>query len=203
MKFHRCYPRLLAILLALVLAWPLLAHADPEADYQEGFKAYRERSDIVGAIPPLRRAADAGHVEAQLLLGFILDWSEENVEAVRYYRMAADSGEPRGQMELARMYLSGEGVDKDPMVAREWIEKAEAQAYAPATVQIAYAHLNGAMGYPKDYAQARALFQQALDSGYEQARSGLAAVDRAEAADKAAAERAAASGAEPVKPAGQ
>ena len=71
------------------------------------------------------------------------------------------------------------------------------------TGKIAYAHLNGAMGYPKDFGQARALFQQALDSGHEQARSGLAAVDRAEAAEKAAAERAAASGAEPVKPAGQ
>ncbi len=203
MKIHRFLTRLGAPLLALTLAWPLAVHADPEADYQEGFKAYRERSDIVGAMPPLRRAADAGHVEAQLLLGFILDWSEENAEAVRYYRMAAESGEPRGQMELARMYLSGEGVDKDPAVAREWIEKARAQGHAPATVQIAYAHINGAMGYPKDYAQARALFQQALDAGHEQARSGLAAVERAEAADKAEAERAAAAEATQAKPAGQ
>ncbi len=203
MENQRHRIRFPGVLLALVLAWPVAALADPEADYQEGFKAYRERSDIVGAMPPLRRAADAGHVEAQLLLGFILDWSEENEDAVRYYRMAAETGEPRGQMELARMYLSGEGVDKDPMMAREWVEKAQAQGHHPATVQVAYAHLNGAMGYPKDYAQARALFQQALDAGHEQARSGLAAVDRAEAAEKAAAERAAAAEAQQAKPAAQ
>ncbi len=203
MMIDRHRNRLPRALLALLLAWPLTAFADPEADYQEGFKAYRERSDIVGAMPPLRRAADAGHLEAQLLLGFILDWSEENAEAVRYYRMAADSGAPRGQMELARMYLSGEGVDKDPALAREWIEKAQAQGHAPATATIAYAHLNGAMGYPQDYARARALFQQALDAGHEPARSGLSEVDRAEAAAKAAAERANAAGAGQAKPAGQ
>ena len=179
-----------AALLAVLLALPLAAIADPEEDYQEGFAAYRERSDIVGAIPPLTRAADGGHIEAQLLLGYILDWSEENEASVHYYRMAADAGDPRGQMELARMYLSGEGVDKDSAMARTLIEKAREQGYVPATIQIAYAHISGTMGYPKDYAQARSLFQQALDQGHEQAKSGLAAVDRAEAAENAAAERA-------------
>jgi TPR repeat protein len=176
-------------MLALLLL-PLAVIAGPEEDYQEGFAAYRERSDIVGAIPPLTRAADGGHIEAQLLLGYILDWSEENEASVRYYQMAADAGDPRGQMELARMYLSGEGVDKDPATARTLIEEARDQGYVPATIQIAYAHVSGTMGYPKDYAQARALFQQALDQGHAQAKSGLAAVDRAEAAERAAAEKA-------------
>ena len=116
---------------------------------------------------------------------------------------AARSGSALAMHRLSRMYRDGEGVDKDPTMAREWIEKAQAQGHHPATVQVAYAHLNGAMGYPKDYAQARALFQQALDAGHEQARSGLAAVDRAEAAEKAAAERAAAAEAQQAKPAAQ
>lgn len=200
MERFRIPGRSAVVLLSLCLAWPLSAVADPEADYQQGLQAYRERSDIVGAMPPLRRAADAGHVEAQLLFGFILDWSEENAEAVRYYRMAAESGEPRGQLELARMYLSGEGVDKDPAAAREWIEKARALGHAPAIMQVGYAHLDGAMGYPRDYAQARALFQQALDQGHDQAKSALATVDRLEAAEKKAAEQAAA-GEPPAKPA--
>jgi len=192
MEKKRSHRLVVTTVLAVALMQPLTASAGPEEDYQEGFAAYRERNDIVGAIQPLTRAADAGHIEAQLLIGYILDWSEENEASVRYYRMAAEAGDPRGQMELARMYLSGEGVDKDPATARSWVEKARDQDYIPATIQIAYAHLSGAMDYPKDYAQARALFQQALDQGYEQARSGLAAVDRVEAAERAAAEKAAA-----------
>ncbi|MDX1594501.1 MAG: tetratricopeptide repeat protein [Gammaproteobacteria bacterium] len=174
------------LLWALALAWPLQGLADPESDYREGLEAYRDRNDIVGAMAPLRRAADAGHVEAQLLLGFILDWSEENEAAVSYYRMAAETGEPRGQMELARMYLTGEGVDKDPALAREWIEKARAQDHAPAKMQIGYAHLNGAMGYAKDRDKARELFREALAQGHPQAEAGLEAVARSEAAARAA-----------------
>ena len=191
------------VLAAVLLALPALAVAGPEEDYQEGFAAYRERGDIVGAMPPLRRAADAGHVEAQLLLGFILDWSEENEEAVRYYRMAADSGEPRGQMELARMYLSGEGVERDEATALSWIEQARDQGHAPALTQLGYAHLNGTLGFARDRGQARTLFQQALDAGDSQAQSGLAAVDAAEAAEKAAAARAAAAEEGKPKPAAQ
>jgi TPR repeat protein len=186
----------ISAVLALALALPLAASAGPDEDYQAGFDAYRKRGDIVGAIPPLRRAAAAGHVEAQLLLGYILDWSEQNEEAVRIYRQAAEAGDPRGQLELGRMYLSGEGVEQDPMAARNWFEMANAQGHVPATIQIAYAYLNGAMGYPQDYAQARVLFQQALDAGFEQAQSGLDALDRAEAAARAAADRAAAAKAE-------
>lgn len=188
--------------LALALAQPALTRAGPDEDYQEGLTAYRERGDIVGAMPPLRRAAEAGHVEAQLLLGYILDWSEENAEAVRIYRLAAEAGDPRGQMELARMYLSGEGVARDPTAARGWIEMARDQGHLPATVQIAYAHMNGAMGYPRDYARARTLFQAASAAGSDQAKSGLAALDRAEAAERAAAERTAADKAasQPGKP---
>jgi len=178
--------------LALALALPLAASAGPDEDYQAGFDAYRKRGDIVGAMPPLRRAAAAGHIEAQLLLGYILDWSEENEEAVRIYRQAAAAGDPRGQLELGRMYLAGEGVERDPMEARNWFEMAQAQGHIPATIQIAYAYLNGTMGYAQDYGQARVLFRQALDAGFQQAQSGLEAIDRAEAAARAAADRAAA-----------
>jgi TPR repeat protein len=182
--------------LAFALALPLAASAGPDEDYQAGFDAYRKRGDIVGAMPPLRRAAAAGHIEAQLLLGYILDWSEENEEAVRIYRLAAEAGDPRGQLELGRMYLAGEGVERDPMAARNWFEMANAQGHVPATIQIAYAYLNGAMGYPQDYAQARVLFRQALDAGFKQAQTGLDALERAEAAARAAADRAAAAKAE-------
>ncbi|HEY5791069.1 MAG TPA: tetratricopeptide repeat protein, partial [Gammaproteobacteria bacterium] len=150
----RTRTRVAGLGLALLLATVASVQAGPQEDFETGAASYRN-GDIVGAMPPLRRAADAGHVEAQLQFGFILDWSEENAEAVRYYRMAADSGDPRGQLELARMYLSGEGVEPDPEVARGWIEKAAAQRHAPALTQLGHGYLDGGLGLAADEAQAR------------------------------------------------
>ena len=172
---------------ALLLGWLATAQAGPQEDYDAGFAAYRS-GDIVGAMPLLKRAADAGHVDAQLQYGFILDWSEENVDAVHYYRMAAESGDPRGELELARMYLSGEGVERDPAAARALIEKAAARDYPPAIVQLGYGYMNGTLDVAVDEAEARRQFERAEALGYEQGASGLAELERRAAARAAQAE---------------
>lgn len=179
----------IAILLSTLLTMSTAATAGAEEDYQQGATAYQKHGDMVGAISPLTRAADAGHIEAQLLLGYILDWSEENQRSVHYYRMAADAGDPRGQLALAHMYTIGEGVDKDPAMARNLIEKARDLGHAPALTRLGFAHLNGTLGFERDLKQARMLFQQALDTGDKKAEEGLAAVDKAEAEQQAKAQQ--------------
>jgi len=165
------------LLLAIALGLSTGAFAGPQEDYDAGYQAYRS-GDIVSSMPLLRSAADAGHVDAQLQYGYILDWSEENEEALRYYRMAADSGDPRGELELGRMYLNGEGVESNPAVAREWIERAAGRDHGPAVTQLAYGYLNGGLGLEIDEAEARRLFQRSVELGQQQAERGLAELER-------------------------
>jgi TPR repeat protein len=49
------------------------------------------------------------------------------VEAVRWYRLAADQGEAWAQYSLGRMYEDGRGVRRDRVEAVRWYRLAAAQ----------------------------------------------------------------------------
>ncbi|MDH4094849.1 MAG: sel1 repeat family protein [Betaproteobacteria bacterium] len=126
-----------AVLLAATLA---RAQAAPEDDYRRGEEAYR-RGDVVVAMAALRGAAEAGHAPSQVLLGSILDQAEYDVEALSWYRKAAQQGDAAGAYGVGTMYLSGEGVRKDPAEAYAWFLRAAAKQHAPAVIAIASAYL--------------------------------------------------------------
>lgn len=121
------------------------AHAAADDDYRNGLQAYRT-GDVVGSMPPLRRAADAGHAAAQALLADILDASDFNEEAVEYYRKSASQNHPNGQFGLGSMYAAGEGVKRDPEEARRWITRAAEQGHEQAINVVAHAYMGGALG---------------------------------------------------------
>ena len=83
--------------------------AGPQDDYSAGRKAYLA-GDVRRAMPPLKRAADAGHAPAQSLYAYILDKAEYNEEAAQYFRRAAEQGDADGQYGLGILYAAGEGV---------------------------------------------------------------------------------------------
>jgi TPR repeat protein len=148
------------------------AQADPEADYRLGFKAYQE-DDLVVAMSSLERAAEAGHPQAQALLGYIFDKAEDNAAAVRYYRMAADQGNAEGAYWLAALYANGEGVPKDYSEAFRWFLVAAEAGYGPAIDVVSNAYLNGELGQTRDRAKAKQWLQRGADSGYEPAKTKL------------------------------
>ncbi|HXE38498.1 MAG TPA: tetratricopeptide repeat protein [Azonexus sp.] len=123
-----------------------LVVAGPNEDYAAGFKSYQE-NDIVGAMTPLRAAANAGHAKAQVLLAEILDRSEFDEDAVALYRKAAEQGDSDGMFGLGAMTASGEGVKKkDPIEGRKWIEKAAELGHKQAISVMAQAYLKGELG---------------------------------------------------------
>jgi hypothetical protein len=129
------------ILLALAIgcqgAW-----AGAPDDYAAGLKAY-DAGDLVGAMPLLRRAADAGHAPAQALLAYVYDYSEFDEDAVTYYRKAADQGHADGQFGLGSMLSVGKGAKKDLVEARRLITLAAEQGHKPAINVLALAYLSG------------------------------------------------------------
>lgn len=144
----------LPIAAALLLAGAALAA--PQDDFEAGRKAYM-LGDFVGAMPILKRAADAGHADAQSLYAYILDKAEYNEDAAKYFRQAAEQGNADGQYGLGVLYADGEGVARDPAAAREWLQRAGAQGHSLAILALSQAVLGGNLGFKRDQADAAAL----------------------------------------------
>lgn len=153
-----------------------LAFADPEEDYQKGLKSF-QTGDIVGAMNPLRSAANAGDARAQALLAEILDRSEFDEEALTLYRKSAEQGNPDGMFGLGTMLLSGEGSKKkEPLLGREWIQKAAEHGHKQAINVIAQAYLKAELGLQEADRDTQAAFQwvkQAAENDYLPALDAL------------------------------
>ncbi len=52
---------------------------------------------------------------------------EDDAEAVRWYRLAADQGHALGQLNLGSMYALGDGVPQDDVLAYMWLNLSAAQ----------------------------------------------------------------------------
>lgn len=142
----------------LVVLWGLItpwAVAGPEQDTELAEKEFA-RGDLVLSMELWRKAAQLGYAPAQARLGDILDKAEEDVEAVDWYRKAADQGNAAGEHGLGQMYLKGEGIKKDFEQARVYILRAAEKGYLAAMVLVMEAYRTGGLGLAVDKAQADA-----------------------------------------------
>lgn len=130
------------LLSLLVLATPLSLWAGTDDDFAAGMLSYR-RADFATAIPTLRRAADAGHAQAQAVLASILDAADQDEEAVAYYRKSAAAGNLDGIFGLGTMLAAGEGVAKDVAEAKKLYLRAAEGGHKFAIAALAEAFIRG------------------------------------------------------------
>lgn len=74
-----------------------------------------------------RKAAEAGHTQAMVRLGMLLDRpapEDDPAEAVLWFRRAAELGNASGMISLGFAYREGRGVSQDPSEAVRWFIKA-------------------------------------------------------------------------------
>ena len=83
-----------------------------------------------------RKAANAGHCEAQFDCGVISDFLQHYEQAAKWYRMAAEQGKPEAQYSLGTLYEIGEGVEEDFEEAEKWYSKAAEQGYKKAIKEL-------------------------------------------------------------------
>lgn len=162
------------LLLVAGLALGAGAFGAAEDDMKAARDAYRV-GDVRTAISILRKSADGGHAPSQALLGEILDLAEQNEEAVRYLRLAADQGLPEGVYRLAAMQASGEGTPRDMNAARQGMVKAAEAGHPQAIQTVALAYIKGGLALSEaDRASPEALawIQKAA------AQDSLPAIDR-------------------------
>lgn len=136
-------------LIVLSLFCAGVALAGPDEDFAAGMISYK-RSDFTGAVPLLRKAADAGHSQAQVVLASILDAADSDEEAVAYYRKAAAAGNLDGIFGLGAMLAVGEGVKQDVPEARALITRAAEAGHRDAIGGLAQAYIQGGLGIPDD-----------------------------------------------------
>jgi TPR repeat protein len=91
--------------------------------------------------------AKGGDVEAQFNLGRIYDVGEiapdSDVDAVKWYSMAAEQGFADAQFYLGLKYNHGEGVPESFTKAVDWYKKAASNGNASAQLNLGYMFYNG------------------------------------------------------------
>lgn len=116
-----------------------------------------------------RRAAAQGHAGAQRQIGnahargaagLAQSWSE----AARWYRMAAENGDPLAAFNIARLLERGRGVDRDAAEAVRWYRTAAEAGLAKAMTNLGILLYRGD-GAPQDIGEALRLFLEAAAKG--------------------------------------
>jgi TPR repeat protein len=124
-----------------------------------GIQTSAQQSEIERKqLASIRAKAEKGDAESQLELASVFylgkfGVSEDNVEAVKWCRKAADQGFADAQYRLGNFYFKGEGVAKDGVVANEWFRKSAEQNYAAGQYMLGLAFAQGDDAR-KDYVEA-------------------------------------------------
>lgn len=125
------------------LAFPS-AWAGVDEDMSRAETLYDEHS-LVDAIKIFRELAGQNYIPAQIRLGEILDYTEEDEEAVGWYITAAAQGDSAGASYLGGMYLAGEGIVKDEAQAFYWVKYAAEKGDMNAITTLASAYRKGSI----------------------------------------------------------
>ena len=140
---------------------------DPQAmlgDFLNGYEAFQQ-GDFPSAIRMLRPLAEQGFATLQFLMGVMFSVTNQDVEAVKWYTLAADQKHARAQNNLGSMYEDGRGVPSPSITkALELYGKAARQGLAEAQTNLGTIFATGALG-PKAYVEAHAWFSVAAAQG--------------------------------------
>ena len=97
---------------------------------------------------------------------------KDYVEAVRWFRKAAEQGHTRAQYMLGTCYFRGEGVTRDFTEAVKWYRKAAEKGNAEAQWGLGMCY-EGGYGVTKDYAEAEKWYRKAARQGHDGAKFDL------------------------------
>lgn len=115
---------------------------DPEKLVAQAEKAL-DHEDLDVAIKLYHQAAELNYTPAQVSAGEFAESGGFSEEAVGWFLMAATQGDAAGQYDLARMYASGIGIEKDDAKALYWFRRSAAKNFLPSVKIMAGAYHTG------------------------------------------------------------
>ncbi|KAI9008299.1 hypothetical protein BC832DRAFT_418551 [Gaertneriomyces semiglobifer] len=130
------------------------------------------------------RAARYGSINAQNVIGIFYeqgiagtdengDLSQNPTRAADHYRIAAESGHPHAQYNLARCHHDGFGVLKSNILALEWFQRAALQGHALSQFSMAIC-LERGIGTIQDVEKAKEQYWRAAENEIAEAAKRLA-----------------------------
>jgi TPR repeat protein len=90
----------------------------------------------------------------------------DDIEAVKWWRAAAEQGDAFAQYNLGLAYANAQGVAKNVADAAKWYRLAADQGHGPAQVNLGLLYQNG-YGLPQDHVRAYMWFNLAASKGYK------------------------------------
>ena len=166
--------------IALALLTTLYAPAAaPDFHFSLGNDAYQaENYDV--AFREWKPLAEIGIAEAQFNIGLMhyhgQGVPQDFVEAVKWYRLAADQEFLAARNYLGKMHFSGQGTPQGYLEAVKWYRLAAEQNNSNAQLNLGIIYEYG-LGLPQNNTMAHTWYQMAANNGYKQAFEYMA--DRA------------------------
>jgi TPR repeat protein len=161
----------------------VLAPASPDAEAWLG-AVLLDLGKNSEALKSLQHAADAGSSEGQHQLALVFaegraGTPRNDQRAAQLFEQAANSGHPRAQLDLGILYLRGQGVARDLVQARAWLEKAAAHEAPYALYALGRAMEESEGPALADPVRAADLYRRSAEMGHPLAalRYGLALLD--------------------------
>ena len=126
--------------------------------------------------PTLLERAELGDLQAQVKLGIAYTIgdgvTEDDAEAVKWWRKAAEQGDAGAQFMLGSAYENGRGVAKDEVEAFKWYAKSAEKGVPDAQYNLGDAYAYGE-GVAEDRAEAVKWWRKAAEQGLEHAQYSL------------------------------
>ncbi len=128
------------------------------------------------AIVELRQMAEAGDAKSQVQLGLAYVTGDgighDDLQAMKWFRKAADQDNPLGERYLAEMYFKGRGVPADNAEAAKWLRLAAEQDDAQSEHNLAVMYMQ-ALGVPKNLKEAAKWMSRSAEQGLAAGELGL------------------------------
>jgi uncharacterized protein len=166
-----------ALLLVAFALFSVCASAESWKLRMQADLAY-QRGDFKTALQKYTKLAKekGGSAHAECQLGIMFErgegMSQDAAQAVNWYRLAAEKGDPTAAMNLALILDFGKGVQADHTEAIRWYRLAAERGDVIAQYNLGCNYENGT-GVAIDFAQAVRWFQQAASKEYAKAQIAL------------------------------
>lgn len=148
------------------------------ADFEDGMLAFQQGSYDV-ALEKWEPLAKAGHVGAQVGLGLMYTTGkgvvENDTEAAKWYRLAAEQGNALAQYNLGTIYRNGQGVARDPVEAAKWYKMAAEQGVPAAQFNLGNMYETGE-GVTESSVEAIRWYVEAGEAGLLFAQAALGSI---------------------------
>ena len=134
---------------------------------------YTIDKNLASALKRIRKATE-GNAENGMQEVLSDAWIENanQVEAVRWFRAAAEQGHVEAQFTLGNCYMQGIGITQNQAAAAKWIRKAAEQGYADAQFALGSCYLEG-IGIIQNREEAAKWVRKAAEQGHADAQFAL------------------------------